>query len=714
MKIPTISYFVLLLIILLTLFCPGGISRPVPLELVSDGADEFDRNHQLIQMKGSALMGPDDEKCEQMYGFLPCSTTVWGHLFLILVFEYALFAGESYVGSGGDRVFKILGPGVFGASVFQIIGSLPEALILLASGLSSSQEQTEEYVSTGVGLLAGSTILLLTLIWGTCITVSRQSFQEHLESHARDSKYYNPIEKLFISQWPGYGVITDLGTCFTARIMLLSLIPLVMILIPTAFHLPFHGQQVFVIVTLVVTLLFLFSFFFYQFFQPWIQSRRLLYIKHEHLVLDIIKHMQRRTTGKILTDNGSPNVTTIRRLFEDRDQDGDKTISFNELKEFMQEIKFRRVLSDKNNTTLEIMQEFDIDSDQKITMNEFVKGMTKWLHTAKDTISEKYHSVDSAKNFYNIIKPWVQKKCEEREMMENLIPDILEQLQSSAYGSLLAEDGSPDIVAIRRLFKNVDLDQSNSISYTELKKLVANIQSGILLGDDADIVVSKIMEELDINGDQSVSEEEFVKGVSKWLNPTKDEIPKPKKSEDDNYQKTWELTDKLIDDKLVDNSPLAWMKAISLLVLGIVILGVLAEPLVQSVRSFSKATNLPSFYVAFVLIPLASNARLAVSAIKEARKKKLQTTSLTLSEIYSTVFMNNILGLAVLLSLIYFRGVAWKFSAEILTVLFVSLIIGCLSSVSTIFPVWTSVLAYLLYPLSLVLVYTLGDFDWLS
>lgn len=62
-------------------------------------------------------------------------------------------------------------------------------------------------------------------------------------------------------------------------------------------------------------------------------------------------------------------------------------------------------------------------------------------------------------------------------------------------------------------------------------------------------------------------------------------------------------------------------------------LGVLAEPLIRSVRDFSKAASLPPFYVSFVFIPLATTARLAVSAISEARKKKLHTTSLTLSEV---------------------------------------------------------------------------------
>lgn len=166
-------------------------------------------------------------------------------------------------------------------------------------------------------------------------------------------------------------------------------------------------------------------------------------------------------------------------------------------------------------------------------------------------------------------------------------------------------------------------------------------------------------------------------------------------------------------------------------------LGLLAEPLTRSVRDFSAAADLPSFYVAFVFVPLATNARLAVSAIKEARKKKLHTNSLTLSEvctqylnqlicnfdivliidicmqIYGTAFMNNVLGLIVLLSLINFRGINWDFSTEIVMVLAVSTIMGFLASFSVVFPLWTAFFAYLLYPLSLILVYFLGKFDWL-
>ncbi|KAK6157344.1 hypothetical protein DH2020_011592 [Rehmannia glutinosa] len=655
----------------------------------------------------------DEKYCEQMYGFLPCSKTIPGHLFLIVVYQYLLFHAESYVDSGGKRVFKILGPGVFGASAFQIIGSLPEALILLASGLSSNDETAQECVLTGVGLLAGSSILLLTVIWGTCVILGSQNFSTHLHSNLSENKKYNPLERLLFSLWPGYGVVTVMPTSYTSRIMLLSVIPLIMIQIQGLFNLSYAGERISVVIILVVAIMFLFSYFIYQFFHPLIQRRRLLYIKHEHLVVDILNHVHNQTTGKLLTQNGSPNVSTIRRLFEERDQDGDKVISFSELKDFLQEINTKKLQSDKDNTSAEIMKEFDIDNDEKITMDEFVNGMTKWLDDTKDAMNKRYHSVKSLKGLYQILKPWIQKKREEREMMKHLIPDVLERLQNSVYGSLLTEDGTPDVPAIKRLFKGIDLDKNDYISYSELKELITNIKFGII-PYDPDVAASKIMEELDISGDELINEEEFITGLSKWLTATYNQSHDSEESDDENYQKTWEQTDKLLEDKFIDKSALAWTKAIGLIVVGLVMLGILAEPLIQSVRKFSTDANVPSFYVAFIFVPLATNARIAVSAINESRRKKLQITSLTFSEIYGTVFMNNILGLVVLLSLIYFRGIAWNFSAEVLIVLIVSAIIGGFASFNTVYPVWTSFLAYLLYPLSLILVYILGDFNWFS
>jgi hypothetical protein len=110
--------------------------RSLPNELISNGVDDDvqssqqDSNYLLLNNNNKDSSG---EYCEQMYGFLPCSNDILGHLFLILVYEYLLFHGESYLAAGGKQIFEILGPGVFGASAFDILGALPESLILLGT-----------------------------------------------------------------------------------------------------------------------------------------------------------------------------------------------------------------------------------------------------------------------------------------------------------------------------------------------------------------------------------------------------------------------------------------------------------------------------------------------------------------------------------------------------------------------------------------------------
>jgi hypothetical protein len=128
--------------------------RSLPNELISNGVDDDvqssqqDSNYYLLLNRSNNNNNDKEivefessnsgEYCKQMYGFLPCSNNIFGHLFLILVYEYLLFHGESYLAAGGEQIFKILGPGVFGASAFDILGALPESLILL--GIASNSQ----------------------------------------------------------------------------------------------------------------------------------------------------------------------------------------------------------------------------------------------------------------------------------------------------------------------------------------------------------------------------------------------------------------------------------------------------------------------------------------------------------------------------------------------------------------------------------------------
>ena len=75
--------------------------------------------------------------------------------------------------------------------------------------------------------------------------------------------------------------------------------------------------------------------------------------------------------------------------------------------------------------------------------------------------------------------------------------------------------------------------------------------------------------------------------------------------------------------------------------------------------------------------------------------------------------MNNTLCLAVFLALVYARGLTWDFSSEALIILVVCIVMGLFTSFRTTLPLWTCLVAYLLYPLSLVIVYVLDfAFGW--
>jgi Ca2+/Na+ antiporter len=187
-----------------------------------------------------------------------------------------------------------------------------------------------------------------------------------------------------------------------------------------------------------------------------------------------------------------------------------------------------------------------------------------------------------------------------------------------------------------RLFETMDHDRDNCISQHELKELIKDIKFGKVPLNVEEAVV-KMIEELDTDGDHMINKEEFVSGFANWLNTTDNRTLATIESPDDIYKKTWEATDKLVDeeksDAVVDNSLRSWCKAMMLLVLGIAILALLAEPLIDSVVSFSSSASVPSFFISFILVPLATTTRASAAAIKAAKRKKQRTTSLTFSEV---------------------------------------------------------------------------------
>lgn len=81
-----------------------------------------------------------------------------------------------------------------------------------------------------------------------------------------------------------------------------------------------------------------------------------------------------------------------------------------------------------------------------------------------------------------------------------------------------------------------------------------------------------------------------------------------------------------------ENTKWTSLKAGLMLLGGTLIAAAFADPLVDAVDNFSDATSIPTFFISFVALPLATSCE-AVSAIMFASRKKIRTSSLTFSQV---------------------------------------------------------------------------------
>nr|ACN27225.1 unknown [Zea mays] len=486
-----------------------------------------------------------------------------------------MFKAATFLSAGSELLLEIMGPGLVGGLLLPILGALPDALLVLVSGLSGSKEEAQSQVLIGMGLLAGSTVFLLTLLWGTCVVVGKCDLGPGREAvDVTDTKGFSLT---------GTGVTTDVQTSYAARIMGLSVIPFIIAQFPKMLK-THHGQRLAMLLALVVSFALVLAYCLYQVFQPWIQRRKLAYAKHKHVISGILRHAQMQSLGRLLNDDGTPNEQVIRKLF-----------------------------------------------------------------------------------------------------------------------------------------RKIDMDESRSLSRAELHALIVGINFEEVDFDRTD-AVDKVMDDFDTSRNDVVEEEEFVQGMRKWLDEARRSVPVggafSSKFIHEYHERTRQEHDELVDRsdeavESVENPGWCIAKAVALLLLGSAAAAAFADPLVDAVHGFSNATRIPSFFISFIALPLATNSSEAVSAIIFASRKKQRTCSLTFSEVYGGVTMNNTLCLGVFLALIYFRNLTWDFSSEVLIILLVCVVMALFTSFRTTFPLWTCLVAYMLYPLSLIIVYILDYvFGW--
>ncbi|XP_031247132.1 sodium/calcium exchanger NCL2-like isoform X2 [Pistacia vera] len=549
-----------------------GSSRSIKqnLNLLSDGMNRTTHESQVLELieLGTTVT------CEPVYSFLPCSSTVWGQLFMLVVYELLLSLSQQIIQSGSNLFFQMFGTGIFGASLFNVLGMFPQIILVIVIGVSGDSSTIQSMAAMGMAMLAGSAIMQLTVSWGSVVAFGSYDLSDISTSEtstaASDtttaSASSNSENKKPFSL-TGYGVETDKETRYTSMIMLLSMIPVLILQLAKVIN-SSTGTRIIVLISLVITLIFLICYMTYQVFQPWIQNRRLDYLLN--------KFVQKKLLRSLLARNGQPNVTLIKDLFRKIDKSGDAYISNDELRALILGIQFEEVGLDEEDFATKVMEEFDISGDAHINEKEFVNGLSKWLTKGNNSNKKAKSSNTESQNTSEENKSLLAQKKESKSTADN----------------------------------------------------------------------------------------------KSWWN---------------------------------------YIKAAILVIAGTTITIVIGTPLMQTVQEFSTSANIPSFAVSYVVIPLALGYKQMLLVIKSAGEKTEKAASLTFSELYGGVFMNNIMGLAIFLLLVYIRDLTWDVSAEVLVILVICTAMGLFGSFTTKIPFWTCIIVYLLYPISLLLLYILTE-----
>ncbi|KAL0398515.1 UNVERIFIED_CONTAM: Sodium/calcium exchanger NCL1 [Sesamum radiatum] len=298
------------------------------------------------------------ETCEPTYGFLPCSTNVWGLLFLILVYEFLLSLGGKYVATGSNLFFQITGPGIFGASLFQFLGTFPQIILVLVSTLSGSQEAAQQRASLGMGLVAGTTVMLLTLIWGTSVVLGSYDLSAAITIDKSGSPKSN-LKVLYADS------LTFIDSIAGTKVLL---------------SFSSSGRRVTILIALIVTFILLFAYIFYQIFQPWIQNRRFEYLMNKYAKDKLLR---------LLSTNGKPDTRKIQELFTKIDKDGSRSVSAAELRVLLLGVKMDDDDLSTDRDVENILESFDTSGDGRISQDEFIKGMTTLISDISDQTPDR-------------------------------------------------------------------------------------------------------------------------------------------------------------------------------------------------------------------------------------------------------------------------------------------------------------------------------------
>lgn len=297
----------------------------------------------------------------------------------------------------------------------------------------------------------------------------------------------------------------------------------------------------------------------------------------------------------------------------------------------------------------------------------------------------------------------------------------LERNASSEYQAIQQSDNGsfyppPKIAAylgevLKDAFLSYDENRNGLLDPREVRTFFRDFHENIAEND-----VDRLFKKFDTDGNGTISFDEFV-GMAYVLITDKAMVHQPTvstladniHSDDAEGEEEEDVPEDLADLSPDQQQAAIKKRAFIILAIGTTLVVLFSDPMVDVMQEIAVRSGVSPFYVSFVLAPLASNASEVIASQYYAAKKTRKTMTVSLSALEGAASMNNTFCLSIFMGLIFFRGLAWQYTAETIAIVVVQFFMAWIVQRNTLTAI-QGLFICAIFPLSLVFVGVLEAF----